>query len=246
VPPDWSLRDRDCACDYPTKHHLDVASLVLLAAAGECASYVANYRAAAKARSLLKDVRSLQPGKTTSAQVQQIVRRYGATSNRFWILKCESANPHWKPYATTVQSTMLNWIGEYDLIHNSRRLRQFGATQWIVAVSFGIDEEGRLSCINFDVRSVPLHHDAVYASAYYSQPYSSSDTRTYDVSYTGVHYVQALRAGATTNATPEQVKRAFDFDPSCLTQIGGCQTACQVMPSAWLDFEREARQQKLL
>jgi hypothetical protein len=221
-----------------------IASLVFLAAAAECASYVANYRAAAKARSLLKDVRSLQPGRSTLEQVQQIVRRYGATNSRFWLGQCESMNPYWKPYATTVQSTILNRLGEFDRMHDSS-LRQFGANQWIVAASFGVDQQGRLSCINIDVRSVPLRHDAVDATAHYSRPYSSSDTRTYGVGYSGVHAIRALGAGATTNATPEQVKHLFDFDLSCLTQMGGCKAVCKVMPAAWRDYRREARQKKL-
>lgn len=220
---------------------LVVGCLTFLAAGAECASYLANYRAAVRAEKLLRDVRSMEPGQTTGEEVQHIVQQYGGDiGQRFWLLKCESVNPHWKSYAVHVQSSVLNRIGEYDLLHGTG-FRQFGTTQWAVYASFGIDDSGRLSCVNFHLSSTPVHRDAVEVNASYSLPYSLSDALTYEAGYEGVHHVQSLGASATTNATRAQVRHLFNFQLECLTNIGGCSNACEVMPSVWLDYQREAR-----
>lgn len=108
--------------------------------------------------------------------------------------------------------------------------------------SFGIDDSGPLSCVNFHLSSTPVHHDAVEVNASYSLPYSRSDALTYEAGYECVHHVQSLGASATTNATPAQIRHLFNFQLGCLTRIGGCRMACEVMPSVWLDYQREARE----
>jgi hypothetical protein len=218
--------------------------LALLAAAVESASYIANYRAAAEAVRLLRDVRTLEVGRTTGKQVQQLVRTYGGdVGQRFWPVECGSVSPQRRAYAVDIQSKLLNRIGEYDRLHDTG-FRQFGATQWWVDASFGIDSRGYLSCIDVYFRSEPAHSESLHLDATYHLPYSPSDMMAYRVGYRGVHYVQSFGASATTNATPEQKRHAFDFDLSCLKRIGGCRLACRVMPLAWGDYEREARHQK--
>lgn len=212
--------------------------LALVVATAECVSYVANYRAAAKAARLLRDVRALKIGVTTDEEVQRIVQRYGGdVGPRFVQDECDSVAPRWKQYAVEVQSKMLNRIGERDLLRGTS-FRQFGASMWRVDASFGVDDRGRLSCVYFQLTSDPVHSESVWASAILV-PYDASDTSPYGVGYRGVHYVQHLSAGATTNAPIEQQQRVFDFDLDCLTRIGGCRWVFEVMPSAWVDFQRK-------
>jgi hypothetical protein len=219
--------------------------VVVLAVVGECASYVANYRAAARAQSLLQDVRSLKLGSTTAAQVYTLVGQYGGNAGqRLGYEECQSDSPRWKTYSVDVQNKLLNRIGEHDLLHDTD-FRQFGATQWRVDAYFGIDSQGRLSCVAFRLSSDPIHHSSLRLDAYSSQPYSAADRESYAVGYSDVHQVQSLWASATTNAAPEHMQHLFDFDLRCLTRIGGCRMACEVMPTAWLDYQRDARERNL-
>ena len=43
-------------------------------------------------------------------------------------------------------------------------------------------------------------------------------------------------------ATRLEREHAFDFDLSCLTSFLGCRAVCKLMPSAWLDYQKEARE----
>jgi hypothetical protein len=216
--------------------------LILFVVAAECASYVANFRAASRAKGLLRDVSAMKLGITTDEEVQRIVRRYGGNvGSRFGMERCESFAPRWVPYTVDVESKVLNSLGERDLLHGTA-LRHFGASMWRVSASFGIDDRGRLSCVEYQVRSEPVDSDFVRVSAIYSLPYSASDTTAYDVGFRDVHYVRNLSAAATTNASVEQQERIFDFDLDCLARIGGCRAVCEIMPSAWLDYYRTVRE----
>jgi hypothetical protein len=184
-------------------------------------------------------------GVTTGEETQRIVRRYGGDVGRqFGVERCEEFAPFWKPYDVDVESGLLNRIGARDL-SRSVILRHFGASVWRVSASFGVDDRGRLTCVDYQVISIPAHAESAQLSAQYSLPYSSSDSTTYEVGYTDVHYVRRLSAVATTNGTAEEQRSIFDFDLDCLTRIGGCRTACEVMPSAWLEYQRRAREDGL-
>lgn len=212
--------------------------LILVVVAAECVSYAANLWAVENAKDLLRDVRGVKLGITTDEEVQRIVRRYGGNvGSRFGTERCESFAPRWKPYAVDVESKVLHSLGQRDLF-----LGRFGATTWRVSASFGIDDQGRLSCVDYQVRSAPIRSDSVRVSAIYSRPYSASDTTAYDVGFRDVHYVRNLSAAATTNASAERQERIFDFDLDCLARIGGCSAVCEIMPSAWIDYQQKARE----
>jgi len=218
-----------------------IAALALIV---EVSSYLINLRASRKAESLLRDVREMLVGTTTREEVNRIANRYGggAVGHHNGSVPCESFIPRWEPYRIEIESTVLNRIGLLDRLHDTR-FRIFGATQWKVYASFGIDEAGRLSCVEYSVYSDPLDRDSLRLRANESLPYSAADHDTYGVGGRNVHYVQLLVASVTTRATTEQRQRAFDLELRCLAHIGGCRAACEVMPSAWLDYQRQALQE---
>lgn len=44
-----------------------------------------------------------------------------------------------------------------------------------------------------------------------------------------------------SDATAEEVRRAFNFKPRCLTGLRECQHVCECMPSAWKNLPLENR-----
>jgi hypothetical protein len=52
---------------------------------------------------------------------------------------------------------------------------------------------------------------------------------------------EAVDVHLRPGATPEQIRRAFDFNFQCLTGLRGCQHVCEFMPSAWGDLPLEKR-----
>jgi hypothetical protein len=78
-------------------------------------------------------------------------------------------------------------------------------------------------------------------SSNHSQP--GGDEVGYDVRFGVVRtYTYTLAVNITKRATEAEREHAFDFDLSCLTSFRGCRAVCELMPSAWLDYQREAHE----
>ncbi|MGB8837614.1 MAG: hypothetical protein WCC67_12760, partial [Candidatus Acidiferrales bacterium] len=60
-----------------------------------------------------------------------------------------------------------------------------------------------------------------------------------------LHYFHDLSASVTTLGGPKDHQRAFDFDLSCLSRLGGCRGVCELMPSAWIDYQKKAQEKGL-
>jgi hypothetical protein len=79
-------------------------------------------------------------------------------------------------------------------------------------------------------------------SANSQQAGPNSEEVRYDVSAGSIRNIRSFNTRITTDATPYEARRAFNFDLSCLTRFGGCRAGCEVMPSAWLDYQEKAKE----
>lgn len=197
-------------------------------------------RSGSSATALLQEVRSVTPGQTADEDIQRIVQKYGGDTGRQWGDDCEQFVPSAKTYAVDVESKWDNWIGARDILHRTH-LRVFGATVWRANAFFGI-QNGHLACVRYRIASIPAHSASVFASIDYRLPEGRSDV-LYAVGFRRVHSAKNLNAFLTTEAPEIQRGNAFGFNLSCLSRIGGCRNVCEVMPSAWRDYEAKARAQ---
>jgi hypothetical protein len=74
------------------------------------------------------------------------------------------------------------------------------------------------------------------------EDFDNPDLAPYAVSLGSMKGTQYVRSKVTTKATDGQAQRAFNLDLNCLTRLGGCRLRCEVMPSAWLDYQKEAKE----
>ncbi len=76
------------------------------------------------------------------------------------------------------------------------------------------------------------------------QEISWSLSTPFDVEYVGGNVWQFF-ANLKLGAKPEELKLAFDFGLSCLGRFGGCAAACELMPAAWMEYEKKAEERNL-
>lgn len=214
-----------------------ILSLVIIAAG--CAEYVLNLRTKRKAEALLRDARTLEIGKSTEEDVQRIVARYGGESGLVGSGYCD---PSAKPHSVYVANSGLNWLGR-----TSRLLRPFGNRHWSVEVAFLMNHE-RLCAVVYHVRA--FRSDGVWEIAVRAdyQERSESPVYTqppYQVSARIFKNFLDFTTSFTTDATEVQRQHALDFDLTCLTRWQGCRAPCELMRSAWLDYQENARKQGL-
>lgn len=215
--------------------------ILAFAVAAEATMYILNAQASRRAESLLKDVRTMKPAVTTGEEVELVVGRYGGdVGRRAGNNPCASIIPRWKPYAVVTRSEILDRVGLFDRLHGTA-FRQFGASLWEVRAYFGVDGKDRLACVAYQIDSFPARSESARAAADYRLAYDASDSSKFGVAYNNIHSQDSLGVEATTSAKPSQRAGVFDFDLACLTRSGGCRVACELMPSAWIDYQKEAR-----
>jgi hypothetical protein len=54
-------------------------------------------------------------------------------------------------------------------------------------------------------------------------------------------YSHDFTAQVYPEGTQDHRQHACDFDLTCLAQFGGCRGICELMPSAWVDYQKEAQ-----
>ena len=136
-----------------------------------------------------------------------------------------------------MESDWNNWLGARDIVHDVHA-RLFGATVWRAVAFFGM-QDGHLTCVHYRVLSIPQGSASAYSSVDYRVSSKNGDG-PYGVSFANIHNTKTLEAAVNTDASPDQRDHAFDFDLSCLARMGGCRNVCEVMPSAWRDYEAKA------
>src|ERR1700727_695101 len=195
-------------------------------------AFVLNLRAEKQARSLLNEIRDLTVGESTEIEIQNLVDKNGGESGGIISGVCDL---NAKSHSIMVTSPDLDWIGS-----KAAPLRPFGNRVWAVQI-FLVTSKNRLCFKSYDVRVFLSRYNSLHAEASTVQGFGNSDTSSYFTS-AGTLKSGYIRAVATTDATAEQRQRAFDFDLSCLMRFGGCRSRCELMPSAWADYVRRAKE----
>jgi len=210
--------------------------LVALVAVAVCAiigllylaGYALEWHRALVARRLLGELKRLQVGKTTEAQIRklsaQYARRYSPQNPQ---------NPIGEPasYQVLVENPFI-------VIADSARTLP-GRRSWGFVVDLKVDR-GYLSEIYGSM--VVFRSDGFVLS--------SSVNLTGRTNLLGVpeepYYVsegiitgppgEDLNVRLSPSATAEERKKGFDFNFSCLTAFRECRHVCETMPSAWRDL----------
>lgn len=196
--------------------------------------YVANSAAQRNAQRLLRDVHSITVNESTAEDVERIAEKFSGVEGPFpgYCDKIDSVR------SIEASSTSLNWIGR-----KMPRLRWFGNSVWQAQAHFAISE-GRVCFVEYKISANP---SALAGSLYVLsakvnnyRPYVQFPDFSYGVGMRNLHYIHDLSAGVTTLGSPDEHRRAFDFDLSCLSRFAGCRSVCELMPSAWLDYQTQA------
>jgi len=217
-------------------------SLVLIFAAvafALCIIHVVLLRVERRAEALLNDVRTLRLETSTSTDVMAIVHKYqGFEDSSGWNSGC---GPYDSSCSVRIANDSINRIGlRYPFL-------QFALKPQGVGASFMLNQ-GRLHCMTYAVESYPPHDWKkliVRAQAYpdsHRVAWPSSDT--FGVDY-GSGKVWIFFANLKPGATPEELDLTFDFDLSCIARFGGCGAACELMPAAWLEYQKKAEERGL-
>jgi hypothetical protein len=197
-------------------------------------------RAQHEAERLLQEVRALKIDKSTADDATRIVDEFGAVEKPFpgYCDKIDSVK------SIDVYSPSLNRIGR-----KMPALRWFGNSAWEAQAHFAISQ-GRLCFIEYTISANPSPSLAgtlfvLNSTATYGLPHSQNDDFSYGVGLRNLHYFHDLSAAVTTLGSAEDHRRTFDFDLSCLSRFGGCRGVCELMPSAWIDFQKDAREKQV-
>ena len=165
-----------------------------------------------------------------------IVQKYqGFEITDGWNSGC---GPYDSSYAAVIRNDSINRIGMRFPILRFAVKPQGAAAQFML-------KEGRLHCLTFRVYSFPPHDRkqlTVQAQAYPDRlglgwPPSVPFGVEYESGNMWIFFTN-LRPGAT----PEERRRTFDFDLSCMRRIGGCVAACEMMPAAWQEYLKKVRE----
>jgi hypothetical protein len=211
-----------------------VSTLLVLIFAGIMFEAFANLSAERRAASLLEDVRGLKVGESTSEDIQRLIARYGGEAGGMITNVCASRT---NTKSVAVASDSLNWLG-----WRAPRVRLFGNRLWTAEANFAVEGD-RVCFVEYGLRLYLV--GSVYeiflsgTSAY--EPVSS-EVPPYTTSVWLLRSTVFFRTFVTSHGSEEQHRRAFDFDLSCLSRLGGCKAGCEVMPSAWIDAQKEVRE----
>jgi hypothetical protein len=195
--------------------------------------FAIQFRNRRRAEELLRAVRVIHVGESTAQDVRNATRGFVAVSVPAYSSVCPTAD---SSYTVAVANYTLNGLGM-----SFSALRRIGLEPWGVVTEF-LFAQGRVCDFYYTLGllrpnewkqlkigvEAPPTTPGVKAEPYYP------------------HYVTGKIINFTTfiypDATAEQRRRAFDFDLSCLTRIGGCTNVCEIIPSAWPDYVEKARE----
>jgi hypothetical protein len=200
--------------------------------------HILQLRVERQAEVLLNDVRSLRLEISTSADVMAIVHKYQGFED---IDGGNSSCAYDSSYSVRIANDSINRIGL-----RFPSLQLVVKPQGVVA-SFMLNQ-GRLHCMTYTVGSYPPHdwkELTVKAQAYPTAPGVLWPlSKPFVVEYGGGN-VWYFFANLKPDTTPEELKLTFNFDLSCIARIGGCVAACELMPTAWQEYQKKARERGL-
>jgi hypothetical protein len=188
-----------------------------------------------RAESLLRDVSALQVGTSTMRQVEPILRNYSrAKIAGSW--PCRSAD---RFYSVQVANDAVSWIRRGFPAVQSPLVRPYGAVA-VILLSRGV-----VCYVKYYAGTALRGPDqeldvstTVAASADAPQLLGTEYRVSAGIRQGRFHTIEVYIAPGTRGG-PRQ--HAFDYDLSCLARWNGCAAPCELMPSAWLDYQKEAR-----
>jgi hypothetical protein len=220
------------------------AGLALLSA------YVANFYAHHKALELLAEVGTLEAGKTTVEDVQELVRRYGgeqfdahtyigyegSDKKQVWPDPCLGEALSYAIYASP-PLILTRALQAFPV------LQIFGLHPWFVSLNVH-QKEGRVTCYSQNVVFIRPDGQEVEASASLTlrNPQSLTEQKTYQPeSFVSRNYYHQTRVEVLPEASTAERVRGFKIDLSCTVSFRGCYFPCQIIPLGWLDSVRDSQ-----
>jgi hypothetical protein len=190
--------------------------------------YTLEWHRASVARSLLGELKRLEVGKTTEAQIRKLSERYAGKHSPANIQN-QTGQP--ESYEISVR-------GPYIMIANSARTLP-GLRLWGFVVSLGV-ERGYLSDLYLSLgvfRSDGLGLESTVRLTKGIDLWGAPQAPYYvsEAHITGPPG-EALVVWLGPTATAEEREGGFGFNFSCLTEFRECRHVCQTMPSAWRDL----------
>jgi hypothetical protein len=213
--------------------------MLFVIAAGAGSIYLVNRHIRSTAGAILRDIQSLRIGESTSDDSGRIVRRYrGYVDDEEYASACPDADVR---YAIRVNDYLRGLALRWSLLKRVGLLPTWGATAMILLskgrvcyLFYSLEATSRNDVRELRARLNVTSPGALGIGEVFSYHAQSSLVRgTYDT----------MEVWVTPDyATSLERQHAFDFDLSCLSSFWGCRAACELMPSAWLDYEKEARE----
>jgi hypothetical protein len=214
-------------------HRITLCSALAAVALLAVACVGADIYARSRATHLLQDVRNVTLGRSTEADISLIVRKHGREAG-------DAVGDGMCAHAGGTAHSVRITGGYLPFIH--QRIPFFQS--WAANADFLVQDG--LACFASYKLYVysPNGGDIVLANQESYQNHSvSSEGNTYSVSAKRIRNFDDLTTRLSLDANSETRQRAFDFDLSCLIRLGGCRAACELMPSAWLDYQQKAKQE---
>lgn len=213
-----------------------VGGAVLLVLSAEILIYSANLRTRHQAEALLRDVRSIRVGESTTADVLRIVQRYpsalpGSASS------CAADESH----SILIANDIINRLG-----FAAPGFRILGVRPSGVVVMFLL-ENGQVCYMSyaFGAALSDLELEAEVTERLFDCDVNATEypEACYSVAEGSIRLTRRLTAELSNLASPQQRQHAFGFDLSCLTKIRGCRRLCEMNPSVWRDEVARARKE---
>jgi hypothetical protein len=198
--------------------------------------YGVNLSIARRADALLREARGLRTNGSSEQDTLAVLDRFGPEEPGVASGFCISTTAG---RSVVLGNDTLNWLGR-----ESRLLRPFGNGVWSVEVTV-LTENGRVCSVLYYVQA--LRSDENWEVTVQATDVGDPSSRMYgptpyDTSVRVYKGTIGLSVKLTPQATAEQREHALGFDLSCLTRFAGCQQPCGLLPSAWLDYQREAHE----
>jgi hypothetical protein len=216
-----------------------LGGLILFVVASRGAIYLVNLSNRQRANDLLREVRGLQVGKSSMQAVEGIVGRFHGGLSSDYATPCPLPD---SSYSVRIANDSLIKLGA-----SFPHLRRVGLQTW-GAVATILIKEGRVCYTEYSIEStLGADGQELKASVTVALPGTNAFTGqhvNYQIQNALVRaHIHQIKVYVNSDATLEQREHAFDFDLSCLARFGGCKGVCELMPSAWLDYQEKAKEQ---